>query len=116
MKSPDLRRIEHIRDYCCVIQKTLTRCGQAFETFTADTDYEQSIAFSVFQIGELSGGLSEEFREKTSADIPWQMIRGMRNIIVHNYGNVDKEILWQVATEDIPILLAFCEEILGAQP
>lgn len=66
MLSPDLQRIERIWDYCLEVQKTVARYGQAFDT---DADYQRSIAFCILQIGELGGGLSPEYRQKTASRI-----------------------------------------------
>ena len=112
MLSPDLQRVEHIRDYCMEIEATMERYGKSFEVFSKDTDYQKSISFSILQIGELSGKLSDTFREKTSGDIPWSAIRGMRNFFAHNYGSMSREIIWKTANEDIPALLAFCNGVL----
>ena len=38
MLPPDLQRLEHIRDYCDEIQKTISRYGKSFELFDADAD------------------------------------------------------------------------------
>jgi len=43
--------------------------------------------------------------------VPWKQIKGMRNVIVHHYGNVDIEELWHTITEDIPSLRQYCEGI-----
>ena len=59
MMSPDLQRILRIRDYCLKIQKTISRYGNDFQIFDSDRDYQRSIAFSILQIGELGGSLSE---------------------------------------------------------
>ena len=53
MLSPDLQRIQHIRDYCVEIEKTIQRYGNSFETFDQDADYQRSISFCILQIGEL---------------------------------------------------------------
>ena len=66
-----------------------------------------------FQIGELSGHLSEKFKEETKNEIPWKEIRGMRNIFAHNYLEMDVERIWEVAAEDISVLKEFCENQLG---
>lgn len=116
MKSPDLQRIEHIRDYCASIQSTILRCQNSYEIFESDLDFQYSISFSILQIGELSGKLSEEFRSRFSDRIPWRQIKDMRNFLVHNYGSVDLLMTWETAVGNIPELLAFCEEILRAQP
>lgn len=113
MKSPDLQRIEHIRDYCREIEKTIERYGRSFDIFDSDGDYQRSIAFSILQIGELSGGLSEEYRKTTSHRVQWGPMKGMRNLVAHSYGSMSREIIWETATVDIPTLLAFCEEQLA---
>lgn len=116
MKSPDRQRIEHIRDYCLEIQKTINRYGTAFAVFNADADHQRSVSFSILQIGELSGGLSAEYRQATADRIQWGPMKGMRNLVAHNYGSMDREIIWETAMTDIPALLKFCEEQLAEHP
>lgn len=71
MTQPDYQRLQHIRDYCVAIQKTIDRYGKDYATYSTDADYQRSISFSLFQIGELSGGLSEEYRKETAPQIQW---------------------------------------------
>ena len=113
MLSPDLQRIKHIRDYCTEIEKTVTRYGRAFAIFDSDPDYQRSVSFSILQIGELSGGLSQEYRQATADRVQWGPIKGMRNLVAHNYGGMSREIIWETATTDIPALKRFCEEQLA---
>ena len=113
MMSPDLQRIKHIRDYCIAIQNTIQRYGESFEQYSLDADYQRSIAFSLLQIGELSGGLSEEYKKQTIARMPWNQLRGMRNIFAHSYGKMDHAVIWETAVSDVPSLLAFCMEELS---
>lgn len=40
--------------------------------------------------------------------MPWQQIKGLRNVVVHDYGSVDAQVVWNVLTEKIPELLQFC--------
>ncbi|MCR5092896.1 MAG: DUF86 domain-containing protein [Lachnospiraceae bacterium] len=110
MKQLDSSRLKHIVDYCDEISNTVARYGNAFSIFESDSDYQKSVAFSVLQIGELCAGLSDEFRTATSSQMPWQSIKGMRNIVVHNYGSVDRVILWNPVNSDIPKLREFCLE------
>ena len=112
MLSRDLQRVLKIRDYCLSIQDTMSRFGVSLEGFLSDSDYQQSIAFSVLQIGELTSGLSEEYRSATKEQIQWPHIRGLRNIIVHDYGKIQLDQVWQIITEDIPVLKTFCNEQL----
>ena len=85
MSQPDMQRLTHIRDYCDEIQKTILRYGRDFDIFNEDADYQRSISFCILQIGELSGKLSDEFRQATASRIQWGPIKGMRNLVAHSY-------------------------------
>ncbi len=63
-----------------------------------------SVLFRLIQISENSVKLTAEFKASHS-DIPWQSIKGMRNKIVHEYGDVEFDIVHQTVTEDIPEIL-----------
>lgn len=115
MLPPDLQRLAHIQDYCVEIQNTIKRYGNDFTAFDADHDYQRSISFSIMQIGELSGGLSDEFRKETSGRIQWGPIKAMRNLFAHNYGHMDRGIIWETATTDIPVLRDFCNEYISRE-
>lgn len=60
-----------------------------------------SVLFRLIQISETSSKLTAKFKEDHS-DIPWQSIKGMRNRIVHEYGDVEFDIVYQTITEDLP--------------
>ncbi len=112
MLSPDQQRLVRIWDYCRFIQGTVSRFGGSWEAFSSDSDYQQSLAFSVLQIGELAGRLSDGLRQETAAEIDWPSIKGLRNIIVHEYGKVKLQVLWDIVSEDVPRLKEFCERHL----
>ena len=113
MPSPDLQRIKHIRDYCLEIEKTIQRYGKSFEIFDNDADYQRSVSFSILQIGELSSSLSQEFRQATAHQVQWGPMKGMRNLVAHNYGSMSRDIIWETATMDIPALKDFCDAQLS---
>ena len=79
--SPDLQRIQHIKEYCAAIGKTIERYGNSFEIYAADADYQRSVSFSILQIGELSGGLSAQYRQATANRIQWGPMKAMRNLV-----------------------------------
>jgi uncharacterized protein with HEPN domain len=56
-------------------------------------------------IGEAAGRMSEE-RKAAVSGIPWRQITGMRNRLVHGYGAVDRDVLWDVIHDDLPDLIA----------
>ena len=57
-----------------------------------------------------SKGLDEEFQKKNS-HIPWRAIRGMRNMIGHNYGAVDLAIVYDTVANSIPELYRMLSSI-----
>ena len=77
--------------------------GKSKEEMAADDLLVDSILFRVIQIAENSIKLDETFQKKNS-HIPWRAIRGMRNMIVHNYGAVDLEIVYDTVANSIPKL------------
>ncbi|WP_243146780.1 HepT-like ribonuclease domain-containing protein [Scytonema sp. UIC 10036] len=46
--------------------------------------------------------------------VPWSQIIGMRNILTHNYFEIDLEIVWSVVERDLPNLKYQIEIILQA--
>ncbi|MCD8335791.1 MAG: DUF86 domain-containing protein [Lachnospiraceae bacterium] len=110
MKNVDIDILEHIRNYCSDIQNTVERFGNDKTIFESDRDFRNSICMSLLQIGELTGHLSDEFKEKTREQIYWPAIKGMRNIFAHNYGAVDIDRVWDTISNDITQLASFCNE------
>ena len=57
------------------------------------------------RIGEAAGRLSQSFQTE-HPDVPWRAIRGMRNVVAHNYGRVDQAIMWNTLRHDLPRLVS----------
>ena len=112
MDNRDRQLILHIKSYCEDIAQSIRRFGADYEIFSADTDYFNSVSMSIMQIGELSINLSNVFRDNTGDKLQWSLMRGMRNMYAHEYKKMDKSIIWETATKDIPHLLRFCEIII----
>ena len=100
--------LEKIVRYCDEIEYAHNEYQRSFEVFCSNPTYRNAVALCLMQIGELVGKLSENF--KTShTEIPWRAIRGMRNVVAHEYGSIDKETVWEPAEYDIQNLRSFCE-------
>ena len=105
----DTQILSHMYDYCNKIHNTVNRFGAHFDIFSEDTDYQDSIAMNLLQICELVSKLSDNFIQKTSASISWRNIKGMRNLLAHDYGSANIEIVWKTILSDLPVLQGFCE-------
>jgi uncharacterized protein with HEPN domain len=62
-------------------------------------------------IGEAASNVSAETRKRYS-DLPWRAIIGTRNRVVHAYNRVDYDIVWDIVTIQLPLLIAQLESLL----
>ena len=79
------------------------------EELKADEVLLDSMLFRMIQISENSKKLSDEYKEHHT-NIPWNAVYGFRNRIVHDYGNVDLDIVYETLKNDIPDLLELFSE------
>lgn len=63
-----------------------------------------SMLFRLIQMQENTKKLTDVYKMGHDA-IPWTDISGLRNRIVHDYGNVDLEVVYDTLTQDIPWLI-----------
>ena len=98
-----------IVDHCKRIEQKMDGVNQ--KDFFADEDVREIICFNLLQIGELANKFTAEFL-KAYPDVPWKNMRGMRNRIVHGYGTIRIEVVWDTATKNIKPLRDYCESIL----
>jgi uncharacterized protein with HEPN domain len=78
--------------------------GLDFDGFLADQRTIDATVRNLEIIGEACRQLPDDFRNR-HLDIPWRQISGLRNRIVHDYFNVDLEIVWDIVTVDLPQLV-----------
>ena len=86
-QSRDTQILEKIQDYCNDIMFTHTEYAHDYHTFCTNPTYRNAIALCLMQIGELVKHLSPEFISSHTS-IPWRAIRGMRNVVAHEYGTL----------------------------
>ncbi len=82
-----------------------------FDTFCSDKKTINAVIRSLEVIGEASTKIPSEISDRYPS-IPWKQMRGMRNKLIHEYFGIDKAILWQVATDEIPPLGPIFSEML----
>jgi len=54
-------------------------------------------------IGEAAANVPQEIQD-LYVDIPWYQMKGMRNILIHEYFGVDNDVLWNTIKKDLPVL------------
>ncbi|MCL2055468.1 MAG: DUF86 domain-containing protein [Oscillospiraceae bacterium] len=94
-----------------IIEKIMVHAGKIVDfcdgedknSFLSNIMLHEACVFNMIQMGELIGKLSDEFLIKNS-ELPWREIRGLRNRIVHAYGDINLNAIWDTIKIDLPDL------------
>ncbi|MEC9374559.1 MAG: HepT-like ribonuclease domain-containing protein [Planctomycetota bacterium] len=83
-----------------------------------DLDQDRTLYLVLLQliqiVGESARRVSMESRQ-AHPEVPWRMIIGTRDRLIHGYDIVDRDILWSIATNDLPSLRDQLSRILDAK-
>ncbi len=88
-----LDSIEKIESFVLGIQK---------EGFLKDVKTQSAVIMQLILIGEVSKKISETTKE--IVDLPWKDIAGFRDRAIHNYFDMDLEVIWNTIISDMPLL------------
>ncbi|MGD1698826.1 HepT-like ribonuclease domain-containing protein [Dapis sp. BLCC M229] len=102
---------EKLRDIMEAIARIERYAFESRKSFEGNELLQTWFLYNLQVIGEASRALSAEFREQ-HPEIPWTEIIGMRNILVHNYFEVDLDIVWFAIQRNVPQLKSQVEAIL----
>jgi uncharacterized protein with HEPN domain len=80
------------------------------EIYDEDENLRLALAHLVQILGEAARHVTFE-TQASHPDIPWREIVGMRHKIVHDYMNLDEDVLWEVVTHDLRPLVVALEHI-----
>ena len=89
--------------------------GISVEQFKANEEKYEAVTRKFEIIGEAARRLSPEARNKFP-EIPWKLVTAMRNLLIHDYDNVDLHVVYDTALRDVPLLIARLEPYLAANP
>jgi uncharacterized protein with HEPN domain len=64
-------------------------------------------------IGEASRRISQNTQQSLPT-IPWRLIKGMRNRLVHEYDDLDLNTIWETVKTSLPILVVELEKIVSS--
>lgn len=91
-----------------MIEAAEAACGFVSGKVRGDLDSDRMLVFAVVRaieiVGEAGSKVTAPTRE-AAGDIPWSLIVSMRNRLIHAYFDVDHEVVWKTATEELPQLL-----------
>jgi uncharacterized protein with HEPN domain len=88
--------------------------GMDPDSFAADDKTVDAVLRNLELIGEAARNLPDDF-VAGHPHIPWHEMRGMRNILIHEYFGVSLPIVWHTVTQDLPALVPLLNEILDQE-
>lgn len=97
--------------------KELTRflAGKRFHDLTSDRVLQLAVERELEVIGEGAARVSKEFRD-AHPEVPWARIIAQRNVIAHEYGAIQLERIWVVASQHVPELIGLLEPLIPPLP
>lgn len=83
--------------------------------FLADAKTQSAVLHQLLVIGEAVKRLSPEFRA-VHAEVPWRLIAGTRDKLIHFYEGVDLDEIWGMVDSDLPDLIRWMEPLAPSGP
>jgi len=93
--------IEHIRVYTHDL---------SFDDFVKHFMAVEACLYNIQVIGEAVSRLPDNVKQ-ANPQIPWTLIKGMRNRLIHEYFGTDMQLVWSVITEELPAFKTELEKI-----
>ena len=112
-EKSDLKYVWDMLDAASTVQELVR--GKSFEDYERTKMLRLAVERSIEIIGEAARWVSDEFRA-AHANIPWPAIVATRHIIAHEYGDLQHDKVWRMATTHIPPLIAQLTPIIEQNP
>ena len=93
---------EFLSDIREALQRITTYvAGMTYESFVADAKTQDAVVRNLEILGEAAKNLSDELRAKYPS-VPWRSMAGARDRLIHHYFGTNLDIVWQIATVELP--------------
>lgn len=102
----DVLYLGYIRDAIGKIERFIAGIDAA--VFSRDEKTQSAVILQLMLIGEIAKKLSAE--TKAALALPWKEIIGFRDRAIHDYYDMDLEIIWSTVQDDVPALKSALEE------
>jgi uncharacterized protein with HEPN domain len=108
-QKSDLIRVRHMAE---AAEKVITFSSGSNRSAL---DSDEKLALALVRLVEIIGEAASKVTNKTQSahpEIPWADIVGTRNRLIHGYEQVDLDIVWQIVSTDVPLLLPGLKRII----
>jgi uncharacterized protein with HEPN domain len=102
----------------------MLQAARSIQEFTRNTSFDEyssnemrrlAVERALQILGDAARRVSDSFR-RAHPEIPWKGIVGQRNVIVHDYADLVPLRIWDLAREEIPILVQQLERLVPVSP
>jgi uncharacterized protein with HEPN domain len=109
MMLRDEAYLRHMLDAIDRVAEAVSRT--TLRDFEKDWVIQDAIIRELQILGEAAGRITRELTT-SRPEIPWAEITGVRHKLVHDYFVVDLRMVWQTATEDVPLVRPLIAKLL----
>ena len=109
IKHEDQVRLRHMLDAALEVQQYVQSSKR--EDLNHDRKLVHSFVRLLETIGEAATQVSKELRGN-APEIPWPILIGMRNRLIHAYFSINLDVVWSTSTKDIPPLISELKRLL----
>jgi uncharacterized protein with HEPN domain len=102
-------RLEDILEAMHKIQRYTS--GMTTESFFTESQTIEAVAYNFIVMGEAARHIPPEV-EARYPEVPWLLMRDMRNFLAHEYPRVKPEVIWDTIVRDLPPLVTVLQRIL----
>jgi uncharacterized protein with HEPN domain len=89
--------------------------NKSFEDFLSDDMMRAAVERNLEIIGEASRRVSEELKQE-HPEIPWRKIIAQRNVLIHEYDDLDYKEIWEVVSFHLPQLIDRIKPLIPPLP
>ena len=89
--------------------------GRTFHDYLTDEMFQSAVERKLEILGEAANRVSSDFQAQYP-DVDWGSIVGLRNRIIHQYDELDYQKVWEIATNDVPLLLKRIQPLVPDLP
>jgi uncharacterized protein with HEPN domain len=83
----------------------------SFDEFIQNTAIQDAVIRRIEIIGEAANRIGEQSKKKYD-HLPWIEMKGMRNLLIHEYDEIDLKEVWNTVKNDLPALIIEMEKIV----
>jgi uncharacterized protein with HEPN domain len=112
----ETRDVAYLWDIVHAARKTIESVAtMTFDTYLENEDLRLTVERRIEIIGEAARRISPGFRER-HPDVPWKALIGLRNVVAHQYDQIDHERVWKVLKEQLPKIVETLSPLIPAPP